>query len=140
MTSTELFKKVRELTDKALKYKPISEEAAIGKCIEKFYTLYFGWSSIGRVITFTDGTALYYNGMDASYPETHINLTEAFGDGSDVSSYMTEFGRALCDEDLLNDVEELLQTEKQLRIAYNEENKQEKINKLKEKLKELESE
>lgn len=139
MASTELFKKVRELTDKALKYKPVSEEEAIGKTIEKFYILYFGWSSIGRIITFTDGTALYYNGMDASYPETYIHITGAFGDDSDVSSFLTEFGRALCDEDLLNDVEELLQAEKQLRIAYNKENKEEKINKLKEKLKKLES-
>lgn len=137
MTSTELFTKVRELTDKALKYKPISEEKAIGKTIEKFYTLYFGWSSRGRVITFTDGTALYYDGK--SYPETYINITQAFGDGSDVSSYLTDFGHALCDESLLNDLEELLEAEKQCRIAYNEENKQEKINKLKEKLKELES-
>lgn len=137
--ATELYEKVRELTDKTLKYKPISEKEAIGKVVEKFYILYFGWKSIGRVITFTDKTALYYNSIDASYSETYIYITEAFGDGSNVSSYLTDFGQALSDEGLLNDVEELLQTEKQLRIAYNEENKQREINRLKKKLKQLEN-
>lgn len=136
---TELYEKIRELTDKALKYKPINEEEAIGKVIEKFYTLYFGWRSIGRVITFTDGTALYYDSNDASRPEKFIYITGSFGDGSKVSSYLTDFGHALCDEDLLNDVEELLKTEEQLRIAFNKENKQREINKLKEKLKQLEN-
>lgn len=136
--ANELYEKVRELTDKTLKYKPISEKEAIGKVVEKFYILYFGWKSIGRVITFTDKTALYYDSIDASYPEIYIHITEAYGNDSNVKSFLTDFGQALHDKDLLNDLEELLQAEKQLRIAYNEENKQREINRLKEKLKQLE--
>lgn len=138
MTSEELFKKVLELTDNTFKYKPISEKEAIGKVIEKIYTLYNGWSDNYKVITFTDKTALYYEcDKDA---ETHLRLVTSYGDTeSGINVYLTNFGSSLYDAGLLNDTTELSKVEKQRKLAFLEENRQEEIKKLKERLKQLEN-
>lgn len=138
MTSEELFEKVLKLTDKAFKYKPIGEKEAIGKVIEKIYTLYNVWSDNYKVITFTDKTALYYEcDKDAV---KHPRLVESYGDAeSGINVYLTSLGSSLYDAGLLNDTTELLKAEEQYRLVFFEENRQEQIRKLKEILKQLES-
>ena len=139
MTSEELFEKVSELIDKTFKYKPISEKEAVGKTIEKVYTLYNGWNDNYKVITFTDKTALYYE-CDKD-PERHPRLVTSYGDiESGINVYLSSLGSSLYDEGLLNDTTELLKAEEQYRLAFLEENRQEQIRKLKEILKQLENE
>lgn len=139
MTSEELFEKVLEFTDKTFKYKPIGEKEAIGKTIEKVYTLYNVWSDNYKVITFTDKTALYYE-CDKD-PERHPRLIESYGDvESGINVYLTSLGSSLYDAGLLNDTTELLKAEEQRKLAFLEENRQEEIKKLKERLKQLENE
>lgn len=138
MTSEELFEKVLKLIDETFKYKPISEKEAIGKVIEKIYTLYNSWSDNYKVITFTDKTALYYEcDKDAV---RHPRLIESYGDAeSGINVYLTSFGSSLYDEGLLNDTTELLKVEEQRKLAFLEENRQEEIKRLKERLKQLEN-
>lgn len=139
MTSEELFEKVLKLTDETFKYKPISEKEAIGKVIEKIYTLYNSWSDNYKVITFTDKTALYYE-CDKD-PERYPRLVESYGDAeSGINVYLTSLGSSLYDAGLLNDTTELLKAEEQRKLAFLEENRQEEIKKLKERLKQLENE
>lgn len=136
--TTEFYKKLSELTKKALKYKPINEKEAEGKKLKHIYKLGSGWSYEWVLITFTDDTGLYYH-VGYSYPETHINLVASYQTPKkQVRSYLTELGSTLQDADLLNSTEELLEAEKQYRLAYIEEPEQLEINKLKEKLKQLE--
>ena len=138
MTSEELFEKVLELTDKTFKYKPISEKEAVNKVIEKIYTLYNGWNDNYKVITFTDKTALYYEcDKDAA---RHPRLIESYGDvESGINVYLTSLGSSLYDAGLLNDTTKLLKAEEQRKLAFLEENRQEEIKKLKERLKQLEN-
>lgn len=137
MTSEELYKKVVRLTDKAFKYKPISEKEAVGKTVEKIYTLYNAWSDNYKVITFTDKTALYYkHDKDA---ETHIILVKSYGDAEYVNVYLSSIGNSLYDAGLLNDTTELVEAERQCKLAFLEENRQEEIKRLKERLKQLEN-
>lgn len=137
MTSEELFEKVLELTDKTFKYKPISEKEAVGKTIEKVYTFYNGWSDNYKVITFTDKTALYYE-CDKD-PERHPRLVKSYGDTGCVNVYLSSLGSSLYNGGLLNDTTELLKTEEQRKLAFLEEDRQEEIKRLKERLKQLEN-
>lgn len=139
MTSEELFEKVLKLTDETFKYKPISEKEAVNKTIEKIYTVYNGWSDNYKVITFTDKTALYYEcDKDA---KTHLRLVKSYGDTeSSVTTHLTSLGSSLYDEGLLSDTTELLKAEKQCKLAFLEETRQEEIRRLKERLKQLENE
>lgn len=140
MNSTQLYSKERELTDQVLKYKPINEKDGIGKTLENVINLYQGWSSKCKIVMFTDKTAIYYP-SDLTYADTHLILVDSYGDDcNNVNVYLTDLGHALYDEGLLNDIKELLEVAKQQKIAYLEESKQERINKLKSQLEKLENE
>lgn len=140
MESTELYVKYQELYNRTLKYKPIYEQEAIGKVVKEIYTLSHESSNTWKVVVFTDKTALY---LEDSYVITHFSIvtTCTLRNSHKVDSWLTDLGQVLYESNLLNNefIEELFEAAKAWKNEWLIKEKQEKINKLKEELKELES-
>lgn len=141
METLRLFKKLEELTLKALKYKPLEEDEAQGKVLEKI--LHVGdCEESFTVFLFRDKTALYYE-KDWTSPTTDLELVWGYCDAPQkVTAFVTELFHDLDRLNLINrEVEsELVETKRKYELAWFYSKMDDRISTLQKELKALQKE